>query len=112
MAHPFPHRPFERTARQRHDEVETFLNRLATAVTAGQLRETVERLRRAGHWRPGDPTIWIVLDSGYDVCRLAFLLADLPVVLIGRLRSDRVLARPVGRPTGRGRPRRLSRPYP
>jgi DDE superfamily endonuclease len=78
----------------------------ATAVTAGQLRETVERLRRAGHWRPGDPTIWIVLDSGYDVCRLAFLLADLPVVLIGRLRSDRVLARPVGRPTGRGRPRR------
>ena len=78
----------------------------ATAVTAGQLRETVERLRRAGHWRPGDPTIWIVLDSGYDVCRLAFLLADLPVVLIGRLRSDRVLARPVGPPTGRGRPRR------
>jgi hypothetical protein len=29
--------------------------------------------------------VWIVLDSGYDVCRLAFLLADLPVVLVGRL---------------------------
>jgi DDE superfamily endonuclease len=79
----------------------------ATAVTAAQLRETVDRLREAGHWRRGDPDMWIVLDSGYDVTRLAFLLADLPVVLIGRLRSDRVLARPVGpRPEGRGRPRR------
>ena len=67
----------------------------ATAVTAAQLREVVDRLRAVGHWRPGDPTIWIVLDSGYDVTRLAFLLADLPVMLIGRLRSDRVLARPV-----------------
>jgi hypothetical protein len=67
----------------------------ATAVTAAQLREVVDRLRAAGHQRPGDPDIWIVLDSGYDVTRLAFLLADLPVVLIGRLRSDRVLARPV-----------------
>ena len=49
-----------------------------------------------------------MLDSGYDVARLAFLLADLPVMLIGRLRSDRVLARPVGpRPARRrGRPRR------
>jgi hypothetical protein len=79
----------------------------ATAVTAAQLREVVDRLRGAGHWRPGDPTIWVVLDSGYDVCRLAFLLADLPVMLIGRLRSDRVLARPVEPRCGaRGRPRR------
>jgi DDE superfamily endonuclease len=79
-----------------------------TAVTAAQLREVVDRLRQAGHWFPGDPLVWIVLDSGYDVCRLAFLLADLPVVLVGRLRSDRVLARPVQpRPNGaRGRPRR------
>lgn len=79
----------------------------ATAVTAAQLREVVDRLREAGHWRPGDPDIWIVLDSGYDVARLAFLLADLPVRLIGRLRSDRVLARPVTcRPGARGRPPR------
>src|SRR4051795_10081999 len=77
-----------------------------TAVTAAQLREVVDRLRQAGHWFPGDPLVWIVLDSGYDVCRLAFLLADLPVVLVGRLRSDRVLARPVQPrlPGGRGRP--------
>jgi len=79
----------------------------ATAVTAAQLREVVDRLHQAGHWRPGDPDIWIVLDSGYDVCRLAFLLADLPVMLIGRLRCDRVLARPVApRPDARGRPPR------
>ena len=80
----------------------------ATAVTAGQLREVTDRLREAGHWRPGDPDIWIVLDSGYDVARLAFLLADLPVRLIGRLRSDRVLARPIvqRRPGARGRPPR------
>src|SRR3954454_14789523 len=79
----------------------------ATAVTAAQLREAVDRLHGAGLWRPGDPTIWVVLDSGYDVCRLAFLLADLPVMLIGRLRSDRVLARPVEPRCGaRGRPRR------
>jgi DDE superfamily endonuclease len=75
----------------------------ATAVTAAQLREVVDRLHQTGHWRPGDPDIWIVLDSGYDVCRLAFLLADLPVMLIGRLRCDRVLARPVApRPTPAG----------
>jgi hypothetical protein len=80
----------------------------ATAVTATQLREVVDRLGEAGHWRSGDPNIAIVLDSGYDLARLAFLLADVPVQLIGRLRSDRVLARPATpRPTGRGgRPRR------
>lgn len=70
----------------------------ATAVTAIQLREVIERLRVGGHWREGDPDMWIVLDSGYDVARLAFVLADLPVVLIGRLRSDRVLLRPAAPP--------------
>ena len=70
----------------------------ATAVTAIQLREVIERPRGAGHWREGDPDMWIVLDSGYDVARLAFVLADLPVVLIGRLRSDRVLLRPAAPP--------------
>jgi hypothetical protein len=62
-----------------------------TAVTAAQLREVVERLRAAGHWKDGDLPILIVLDAGYDVVRLAFLLADLPVELLGRMRSDRVL---------------------
>jgi len=66
----------------------------ATAVTAGQLRDVVTRLIAAGHWRPGDPEIEIVMDTGYDVTRLAFVLADLPVILTGRLRSDRVMLRP------------------
>src|SRR3954470_20294209 len=83
----------------------------ATAVTAAQLRTVVERLGAAGHWRGGDPPIMVVLDSGYDVCRLAYLLADLPVQLIGRLRANRVLLGAVAPPApdGRrppGRPRR------
>ncbi|WP_254920865.1 hypothetical protein [Blastococcus mobilis] len=36
------------------------------------MRAVVARLRSAGHWRPGDPPIMVMLDSGYDVTRLAF----------------------------------------
>lgn len=61
------------------------------AVTAGQVRDVIQRLLAAGQWQTGDPPILIVLDAGYDVTRLAFLLADLPVELLGRMRSDRVL---------------------
>jgi hypothetical protein len=80
----------------------------ATTVTAAQLRAVIDRLITAGHWRPGDPDIVIVADSGYDVSRLAYVLADLPVELIGRLRSDRVLRLPTQpRPPGSvGRPRK------
>ena len=60
-----------------------------TEVSATQVRDVVERLREAGHWREGDLDILIVFDAGYDVTRLAFLLADLPVQLLGRVRSDR-----------------------
>jgi DDE superfamily endonuclease len=78
-----------------------------TEVTAAQIRDVVARLIAAGHWRPGDPGILIVADAGYDVTRLAFLLADLPVELLGRLRSDRVLYfPPLPRRPGRGRPTR------
>jgi hypothetical protein len=69
----------------------------------------VDRLRAAGHWTAGDPPMLVVLDAGYDVHRLAYLLADLPIQLIGRLRADRVLLTavasppPEGRPTGRPR---------
>jgi DDE superfamily endonuclease len=83
----------------------------ATAVTAAQVRDVIERLMAAGHWREGDPGIIIVLDAGYDLARLAWLLDDLPVDVTGRLRSDRVMyfpappfpARP--RSTGGKRPR-------
>ena len=66
----------------------------ATAVTAEQLRGVVGRLVAAGHWRAGDPPVLIVTDAGYDVTRLAYVLADLPVELLGRLRSDRELRLP------------------
>ena len=93
----------------------------ATAVTTAQLRAVIGRLRSAGHWHPGDPPIMVVVDSGYDVCRLAFVLADLPVHLIGRLRADRVLLgcaspcpvdglRPVGRPRRHGAVMTLAEP--
>ena len=79
-----------------------------TEVTACQVRDVVTRLIQAGHWRQGDPAILIVFDAGYDVTRLAWLLADLPVEVLGRLRADRVmqLPAPPRRPGTLGRPRK------
>ncbi|WP_326680931.1 NF041680 family putative transposase [Streptomyces sp. NBC_01237] len=64
------------------------------ALTTAQIREVVERLIEAGQWAEGDPQILVVLDSGYDAPRIAHLLAGLPVQILGRLRSDRVMRRP------------------
>jgi hypothetical protein len=77
-----------------------------TEVTAAQVRDVISRLVAAGHWREGDPAILVVFDAGYDVTRLAYLLADLPAELLGRLRSDRVMLLPAPpRPPGaKGRP--------
>jgi hypothetical protein len=82
-----------------------------TEVTAIQIREVAGRLIAAGHWHQGDPAILVVFDAGYDVTRLAWLLADLPVELLGRLRSDRVmwLPAPPRRPGTNGRPRKHGR---
>ena len=81
----------------------------ATTVTAAQLREVVTRIIAAGHWSNGDPDMLIVMDAGYDSAYLSHALADLPVVLVGRLRSDRVMLRDAGParsgPRG-GRPRK------
>ncbi len=79
-----------------------------TAVTAAQVRDVITRLAQAGHWRQGDPPILVIFDAGYDVTRLAFLLADLPAELLGRLRSDRVmqLPAPPRQPGTNGRPRK------
>ena len=78
-----------------------------TEVTAAQLREVAGRLAAAGAWREGDPDIIVVLDAGYDVIRLAWLLADLPLVLCARLRSNRVFWRvPAPKPPGMGGPPR------
>ncbi len=64
------------------------------AITTAQVREVVQRLIAAGQWQEGDPEILVVLDAGYDAPRIAHLLADLPVQILGRLRSDRVMRRP------------------
>jgi DDE superfamily endonuclease len=82
-----------------------------TEVTAIQVRDVVTRLIEAGHWRQGDPGILVIFDAGYDVARLAYLLADLPVELLGRLRSDRVmlLPAPQRQPGTNGRPRKHGR---
>ncbi|MGA4946894.1 NF041680 family putative transposase [Streptomyces cinereoruber] len=77
-------------------------------VTAWQLRDLVERLIAAGQWQAGDPDVLVIADAGYDAPRLAHLLRDLPVQVLARMRSDRVLRRPAPprQPHTRGRPAR------
>jgi hypothetical protein len=79
-----------------------------TEVTAAQVRGVVDRLRQAGQWAEGDPPILVVFDAGYDIVRLAWLLADVPVTVVGRLNSNRVFHLPVpARTAGQvGRPSR------
>ncbi|WP_221623215.1 transposase [Micromonospora globispora] len=64
------------------------------------------RLRAAGQWREGDPPVLVVLDAGYDVIRLTFLLREMRVRLLGRMRADRVFYAPVHGYAGTGRPGR------
>lgn len=74
-------------------------------VTGEQLRGVIERIITAGHWHAGDPKILVLFDSGYNIPRLSWLLADLPVEVIGRLKSDRVFCSPVEKgPATVGRP--------
>jgi hypothetical protein len=63
------------------------------AVTAGQLREVFARLQAAGQWAEGDPEVVIAMDAGYNATRLAHLLAGLPVIVVARVRADRVFYR-------------------
>jgi len=82
------------------------------AVTAAQLREVVGRLIAAGHWKDGDPAILIAMDAGYSPVQLAWLLRDLPVTIVARVRSDRVFYPPAPpkAPGTRGRPGRHGPP--
>jgi hypothetical protein len=90
-----------------------------TEVTARQVREVVERLREARQWSEGDPPILVVFDAGYDLTRLAWLLRDVPVIVAGRLKSDRVFHLPVpsrqpgqvGRPARHGPTIDLDQPH-
>ena len=67
-----------------------------TGATAVQVEAVVEALAKTGQWKHGDPDVSVVFDAGYDVTRLAYLLAGLPVTVLGRMRSDRVLCFPAG----------------
>jgi hypothetical protein len=70
----------------------------------------IERIIAAGHWHDGDPDILVIFDAGYEPARLAWLLGDLPVQVLGRLGSNRVLRQPpparepgqMGRPVRHG----------
>jgi hypothetical protein len=64
-----------------------------TTITCAQIRQLVDRLTDAGQWQAGDRDFLIVLDAGYEAPRIAWLLRDLPVEILGRMRSDRVLRR-------------------
>ncbi|MBB5490408.1 NF041680 family putative transposase [Nocardiopsis metallicus] len=89
-----------------------------TTVTAHQVRQLIARLIRAEHHQQGDPDIVVVVDAGYDSPRLAYLLADLPVQVVGRLPSNRVLYGPAehrpisanGRPPKHGAALRMAAP--
>jgi hypothetical protein len=72
----------------------------ATEVTAAQILALLGRLREAGQWREGEPEVLFVLDSGYDIVRLTWLLRNEPVRLLGRIRADRVMHHPAGRRKG------------
>jgi hypothetical protein len=48
-----------------------------------------------GRWHVGDRDILVVFDAGYDAPRMAHLLSGLPVEVLGRMRSDRVMRKPV-----------------
>ncbi|WP_328541138.1 transposase [Streptomyces sp. NBC_00371] len=85
----------------------------ATEVTAAQIRDLLTCLREAGQWREGDPEVLFVLDAGYDIVRLTWLLRDAPVRMLGRIRADRVMHHPPGRRKGptKGRQPRHGEPF-
>ncbi|WUH88672.1 transposase [Streptomyces sp. NBC_00433] len=67
-------------------------------VTARQVRRVVEDLIAGGRWREGGQDILVIFDAGYDAPRMAHLLGGLPVEILGRMRSDRVMRRPTPTP--------------
>lgn len=89
-------------------------------VTVAQVRRVVTDVITAGQWEDGDADILVVFDAGYDAPRMAYLLDGLPVEVLGRMRSDRVMRKPVptpwipppqgGRPPKHGKEFRFAKP--
>ncbi|MFF5239851.1 DDE superfamily endonuclease [Streptomyces sp. ScaeMP-e48] len=92
-------------------------------VTAAQVRRVVTDLIDQGQWEAGDDDILIVFDAGYDAPRMAHLLDGMPIEVLGRMRADRVMRRPMptlkeyalaypqgGRPPKHGKEFRFARP--
>ncbi|GAA3352844.1 hypothetical protein GCM10017744_003570 [Streptomyces antimycoticus] len=64
-------------------------------ATAAQVRRVVEDPIEMDRWHLGDRDILIVFDAGYGAPRMSHLLRGLPVEVLGRMRSDRVMRKPV-----------------
>jgi hypothetical protein len=89
-------------------------------VTARQVRRVVEDLIDMGRWHFGDRDVLIAFDAGYDAPRMSHLLHRLPVEVLCRMRSDRVMRKPVpvpwisppqgGRPPKHGKEFRFAKP--
>ncbi|OLO25752.1 transposase [Streptomyces sp. MNU77] len=92
-------------------------------ASAAQVRRIVEDLVDKGRWKRGDRDILVVFDVGYDAPRMAHLLTGLPVDVLERMRTDRVMRRPApsleeyalacprgGRPPKHGKELRFARP--
>ncbi|MEU2113961.1 transposase [Streptomyces sp. NPDC019507] len=89
-------------------------------VTAAQVRRVVENLIDMDRWTVGDRDILVVFDAGYDAPRMAHLLEGLPAQVLGRMRTDRVMRKPVpvpsvsppqgGRPPKHGKEFRFAKP--
>lgn len=92
-------------------------------VTAAQVRREVLDLMEMDRWHIGDRDILVVFDAGYDAPRIAHLLDGLPVEVLGRMRTDRVMRRPApsrkdfhlanpsgGRPPKHGKEFRFAKP--
>jgi len=50
--------------------------------------------RNMGRWHTGNRDILIVFDAGDDAPRMDHLLAGLPMEVLGRMHSDRVMRKP------------------
>ncbi|GGN22321.1 hypothetical protein GCM10011578_054010 [Streptomyces fuscichromogenes] len=64
-------------------------------VTAAQVRRVVTDLIDQGPSEAGTDDILVVCDAGYDAPSMDHFLECLPIEILGRMRSDRVMRRPV-----------------